>query len=55
MPRTSRRDPKPEPVWRDLIARWKTSGQTVAAFCAAHLGEAGPLPSTPFRGDGPRR
>ena len=36
MPRASRRDPKPEPFWRDLIARWKASGQTVAAFCAAH-------------------
>ena len=36
MPRTSRRDPKPEPFWRDLIARWRASGQTVAAFCAAH-------------------
>jgi transposase-like protein len=36
MPRTTRRDPKPEPFWRDLVARWKTSGQTVAAFCAAH-------------------
>ena len=36
MPRTFRRGPKPEPFWRDLIARWKVSGQTVAAFCAAH-------------------
>jgi hypothetical protein len=36
MPRTSRRNPKPEPFWRDLIARWRASGQTVAAFCAAH-------------------
>jgi transposase-like protein len=27
---------KPEPFWRDLIARWRASGQTVAAFCAAH-------------------
>jgi hypothetical protein len=36
MPRTARRAPKPEPFWRDLIARWRTSGQTVAAFCAAH-------------------
>ena len=25
-----------EPYWRDLITRWKVSGQTVAAFCAAH-------------------
>ena len=36
MPRTSRRDPHPEPYWRDLITRWKASGQTVAVFCAAH-------------------
>ena len=35
MPRTSRREPKPEPFWRDLIDRWKTSGQSIAAFCAA--------------------
>jgi hypothetical protein len=36
MPRTTRRDTKPESFWRDLIARWRTSGQTVAAFCATH-------------------
>ena len=36
MPRTSRREPKPEPFWRDLIERWKTSGQCIAAFCATH-------------------
>src|SRR5262245_61055733 len=36
MPRTPRRDTKPEPYWRDLITRWRASGQTVAAFCAAH-------------------
>src|SRR5262249_3440046 len=36
MPRTTRRNTKPEPFWRDLIARWRASGQTVAAFCAAH-------------------
>jgi hypothetical protein len=36
MPRTSRRAPKPEPFWRDLIERWKTSGQSIAAFCASH-------------------
>jgi hypothetical protein len=35
MPRTSHLDRKLEP-WRDLIARWKPSGQTVAAFCNAH-------------------
>jgi hypothetical protein len=41
MPRTSRRDPKPESFWRDLIARWKTSGQAVATFCATHrVGQA---------------
>ena len=33
--RTARRF-KPEPFWRDLIDRWKASGQSVAAFCAAH-------------------
>jgi transposase-like protein len=31
-----RRAPKPEPFWRDLIARWKSSGQSVAAYCATH-------------------
>jgi transposase len=36
MPRTTRRDTKPEPFWRNLIDRWRASGQTVAAFCAAH-------------------
>ena len=36
MSRNPRRDSKPEPFWRDLIAHWKASGQTVAAFCAAH-------------------
>ena len=36
MPRATRRNTKPEPFWRDLIARWRASGQTVAAFCAAH-------------------
>jgi hypothetical protein len=36
MPRTTHRAQKTEPFWRDLIARWKASGQTVAAFCAAH-------------------
>jgi hypothetical protein len=36
MPRTTRHDPQPEPFWRDLIDRWRDSGQTVAAFCAAH-------------------
>jgi hypothetical protein len=36
MPHTTRRDTKPEPFWRNLIDRWRASGQTVAAFCAAH-------------------
>jgi hypothetical protein len=36
MPRTSRRDSKPESFWRDLIDRCRVSGQSVAAFCAAH-------------------
>jgi hypothetical protein len=36
MPRTSHRDAKPESFWRDLIGRWRASGQSVAAFCAAH-------------------
>jgi hypothetical protein len=36
MPRTSRREPKPVPFWRDLIERWKTSGQSIAAFCDTH-------------------
>jgi len=35
MPRTSYRDPKPESFWRDLIDRWRASGKSVAAFCAA--------------------
>src|SRR5262249_52639580 len=35
MPRTSYRDPKPESYWRDLIHRWRASGKSVAAFCAA--------------------
>ena len=36
MLRSTRRHFKPEPFWRDLIDRWKASGQSVAAFCAAH-------------------
>ena len=27
---------KPEPFWRELIDRWKASGQSVASFCATH-------------------
>jgi hypothetical protein len=33
---STRRHFKPERFWRDLIDRWKDSGQSVAAFCAAH-------------------
>ena len=41
MPRTSYRDPKPESFWRDLIDRWRASGKSVAAFCAAqHVSQA---------------
>jgi hypothetical protein len=35
MPTHNRRARKPEPFWLDLISRWRTSGQSVAAFCAA--------------------
>jgi hypothetical protein len=35
MPRTSRRESKSEPFWRELIDCWKTSGQSIAAYCAA--------------------
>jgi transposase-like protein len=34
--RRTHRHFKPEPFWRDLIDRWKASGQSVAAFCAAN-------------------
>jgi hypothetical protein len=34
--RSTARRLKLEPFWRDLIDRWKASGQSVAAFCAAH-------------------
>jgi transposase-like protein len=41
MPHTTPRPPKAEPFWRELIARWKTPGQSVADFCAAHdVGQA---------------
>jgi hypothetical protein len=41
MSRTSYRDPKPESFWRDLIDRWRASGKSVAAFCAAqHVSQA---------------
>jgi hypothetical protein len=35
MPRADRRDPHLESRWRDRLARWKRSGQTVRAFCLA--------------------
>jgi hypothetical protein len=34
--RNNARRSKPEPFWRDLIDRWKASGQSIATFCAAH-------------------
>jgi hypothetical protein len=34
--RSAARRSKPEPFWRDLIDRWKASGQSIAAFCATH-------------------
>jgi hypothetical protein len=34
--RSTRRRSKAESFWRELIDRWKASGQSVAAFCAAH-------------------
>ncbi len=36
MLRSTRRRSKSEPFWRDLIDRWQSSGQAVAAFCAAN-------------------
>jgi hypothetical protein len=33
MPRTRRRDPDRERFWRDAVAGWKKSGQTVRAYC----------------------
>jgi len=39
--RNTARRSKSEPFWRDLIDRWKASGQSIAAFCAAHcVGQA---------------
>src|SRR4051812_34649851 len=41
MPKIRRRHADREQFWRDTIAAWKESGQTVTAFCAAHgLGES---------------
>jgi hypothetical protein len=34
--RSTTRRSKPDPFWRDLIDRWKASGQSIAAFCAGH-------------------
>ena len=40
MPKTSRRR-RADQFWRDAIAAWKDSGQTVTAFCAARgIGES---------------
>ena len=35
MPKTRRRRADREQFWRDTIAAWKESGQSVRAFCAA--------------------
>ena len=41
MPKTIRRHADREQFWRDTIAAWKTSGQSVRAFCAARgVGQA---------------
>jgi hypothetical protein len=34
--RRTRRNSKPEPFWRDLLDRWKASGESVVTLCAAH-------------------
>jgi hypothetical protein len=40
MPKTARRS-RGDQFWRDTIAAWKESGQTVTAFCAARgIGES---------------
>ena len=36
MPMTRRRNQAREQFWRDTIAAWRQSGQSVRAFCAAH-------------------
>ena len=39
--RSTSRLSEPEPFWRDLIDRWKVSGQSITAFCAAsHVSQA---------------
>ena len=35
MPKTRRRNQAREQFWRDTIAAWRQSGQSVRAFCAA--------------------
>ena len=35
MPKTRRRHADREQFWRDTIAAWKASGQSIRAFCAA--------------------
>jgi hypothetical protein len=35
MPKTRRRNQAREQFWRDTIAAWQESGQSVRAFCAA--------------------
>jgi hypothetical protein len=35
MPKTRRRNKAREQFWRDTIAAWQESGQSVRAFCAA--------------------
>ena len=35
MPRTRRRNKAREQFWRDTIAAWRRSGQSIRAFCAA--------------------
>jgi hypothetical protein len=60
MPKTRRRRAERDQFWRDTIAAWKESGQTVTAYCAAHrlgaatffakrreLARRGPTPSAP--------
>ena len=35
MPKTRRRNAAREQIWRDTIAAWRESGQSIRAFCAA--------------------
>jgi hypothetical protein len=35
MPKTRRRNQAREQFWRDTVAAWRESGQSVRAFCAA--------------------